>query len=206
MRAMRFALVPFLLLLVIPIAEIATFIAVGGAIGIGWTLLLILITAIIGTALLRAQGMGLVARIQSEVRAGRVPARELTHGLMLLLAGVLLLTPGFVTDAVGFSLFVPPVRDLVWRLARERVTVRMRSGLAGAAMGGTVGAGARGGPFGPNGSRGPFAPRSGTIDLDEDDYRRTDPPTDGTAAPIDGAAPLAHGRPQGPRPDGASRG
>lgn len=181
MPAMRFALLPFLVLLVIPILEIATFIAVGGAIGIGWTLLLILVTAIIGTLLLRTQGMGLVARIQGEIRAGRVPARELVHGLMLLLAGVLLLTPGFVTDAVGFSLFVPPVRDAVWHLVRGRVTTQLRAGMAGVAFGGTGRGGAGRGPFGA-----PFGPGGDTIDLDEDDYRRTDggpPPPDPARRP-----------------------
>ena len=157
------------LLLIVPILEIATFIAVGGAIGIWWTLLMILVTAIIGTMLLRVQGLGLIARMQGEVRAGRVPARELVHGLMLALAGVLLLTPGFVTDAIGFALFVPPLRDAVWQLVRGRVTTSIKAGVASAAMGGMAGAGRR-----PRGGR-------GTIDLDEDDYRRTDPPRDASA-------------------------
>lgn len=145
--------------LVVPILEIACFIAVGGAIGIGWTLLLILVTAVIGTVLLRVQGLGLLARMQGELRAGRVPARELVHGLMLALAGVLLLTPGFVTDAIGFALFVPPLRDAVWNLVRGRVTTTLKAGVASTAMGGM-------------GGRRPGG--RGTIDLDEDDYRRTD--------------------------------
>ena len=184
MRPMRFALIPFLLLLVIPIAEIATFILVGGAIGVGRTLLLILVTAVIGTLLLRAQGMGLIARIQNEVNAGRVPARELVHGLMLLLAGVLLLTPGFVTDAVGFSLFVPPVRDAVWHLVKGRVTTRLRGGFAGV-----------GGAFGGPRPGAPFGSRSGTIDLDEAEYRRTDD-----------AARAGEGEPSMPRHDLAPEG
>ena len=164
------------LLLIVPILEIACFIAVGGAIGIGWTLLLILVTAIIGTWLLRVQGLGLIARMQGELRAGRVPARELVHGLMLALAGVLLLTPGFVTDAVGFALFVPPVRDAVWNLVRGRVTTTLKAGAASAAMGG-MGA----------------TRRRGTIDLDEDDYRRADAPHVGPAG--------SHA----PRPNGTGR-
>ena len=195
-RTMRFALIPFLVLLVIPIAEIATFIAVGGAIGIGWTLLLILVTAIIGTFLLRAQGMGLIARIQNEVRAGRVPARELVHGLMLLLAGVLLLTPGFVTDAIGFSLFVPPVRDAVWQLVRGRVTAQLRQGVAGRAFGGAD-------PFGGRDPRDPPRNRrAGTIDLDEGDYQRTDAVD--PSPPNEPAAPQTAGRdaPNGAPPRG----
>ena len=166
---MRLAIVP-ILLLVVPIAEIATFIAVGGAIGVWWTLLLILVTAIIGTILLRTQGLGLLARIQGEVRAGRVPARELVHGLMLLLAGVLLLTPGFVTDALGFALFVPPLRDAVWTLLRTRVTAQLRTT---AATFGTERSTER------SRGRDPFGrptDRAGTIDLDEAEFQRTDPP------------------------------
>ena len=167
------------LLLIVPILEIACFIVVGGAIGIGWTLLLILVTAVIGTMLLRVQGLGLIARIRGEVRAGRVPAREMVHGLMLALAGVLLLTPGFVTDTVGFALFVPPLRDAVWNLVRGRVTTTLKAGVASAAMGGMKGG--AGGP--PPGRRG-----RGTIDLDEQDYRRTDPTHDAYPdAPADGA-------------------
>lgn len=171
-------------LLVVPLAEIACFIAIGGAIGIGWTLLLILVTAVIGTALLRVQGFGLIERIRGEARAGRVPAREVVHGAMLLVAGVLLLTPGFVTDALGFLLFVPALRDVVWRALRSRIHV-----VAGA-------------PFGTGADRDPFAgadegrrTRSGTIDLDEEDYRRVD---DGEPHSDDGPEPST---PPTPRPD-----
>ena len=163
MSARPLAIVPFLLL-VVPIAEIAAFIAVGQQIGIGWTLLLILVTAVIGTLLLRAQGLGLLARAQGEIAAGRVPARELVHGVMLLVAGVLLLTPGFITDALGFLLFVPPLRDWGWRHLRSRLSLRT---VMGGAMGG-MGAGRM--RRGPDPRRG----GDGTIDLGEEDYRRTD--------------------------------
>lgn len=170
---MPFALVPFLLL-AIPIAEIAVFIAVGGAIGIGWTLLLILVTAVLGTVLLRVQGFELLSRIRAETAAGRLPGRELMHGVMLLVAGVLLLTPGFVTDTIGFSLFVPFVRDAIGRVFARRFTVSV----AGRPV---AGAGARDRKHGTRGEFGepPFGfpfpgsdARSGTIDLSEDEYRR----------------------------------
>lgn len=106
-----------IVLLAVPILEIAVFILVGGRIGIGWTLLLILVTAIIGTMLLRRQGFELLARIREDVNAGRMPARAMAHGVLVIVAGVMLLTPGFVTDAVGFLLFVPAFRDWVWRVA-----------------------------------------------------------------------------------------
>jgi len=123
MVAMPFALIPFLLL-VIPIVEIAAFILIGGQIGIGWTLLMILVTAIIGTIMLRIQGLQLITHIRSEIDAGKVPARALGDGAMLLVAGILLLTPGFVTDGIGFLLFVPPVRSLIWSFLASRITVQ----------------------------------------------------------------------------------
>ena len=119
---MPFALVPFMLL-VIPIVEIATFIAIGGQIGIGLTLLMILVTAIIGTILLRVQGLGLIREIQTKFADGQVPGRALGDGAMIVVAGLLLLTPGFVTDAIGFLLFVPPVRSAIFAFVASRVKV-----------------------------------------------------------------------------------
>ena len=109
---MPFSLIPFLLL-VIPAAEIAVFILVGGQIGVLWTFAAILATAILGSILLRVQGFQIVNRLREETNAGRVPGRELGHGAMILVAGVLLLTPGFVTDALGFLLLVPPLRRVL---------------------------------------------------------------------------------------------
>jgi UPF0716 protein FxsA len=105
---MRFSFIPFLLL-VIPLAEIAAFVVIGGQIGVWATLGMVLLTAAIGSFLLRWQGVGLFNKINTEMRANRVPGRELVHGVMILVAGVLLLTPGFVTDSLGFLLFVPGV-------------------------------------------------------------------------------------------------
>lgn len=119
---MPFSLVPFLLL-AIPIAEIAAFVVIGGQIGVFATLAMIVVTAVIGSILLRVQGFSLIARIQAETDAGRVPGRELVHGVMILVAGVLLLTPGFITDTMGFLLFIPALRDLGWRFLKNRITV-----------------------------------------------------------------------------------
>ena len=119
---MPFAFVPFLLL-VVPIVEIATFIAIGGQIGIALTLLMILVTAIIGTFLLRIQGLSLIQEIQTKVANGEVPGRALGDAAMILVAGILLLTPGFVTDGLGFLLFVPPVRAAIWSFLASRIKV-----------------------------------------------------------------------------------
>ncbi len=137
-------------LLLVPLLEIAAFVVIGGKIGVFATLAMVFVTAVIGSVLLRVQGFGLLKRIQETVDAGQVPERELVHGVMILIAGILLLTPGFVTDALGFLLFVPAIRDLGWRLVRNRIVV---------ATGFSGGANAQ--------SRGSSGP---TIDLDEDDY------------------------------------
>jgi UPF0716 protein FxsA len=160
-----FSFIPFLLL-VIPIAEIAAFIAIGSQIGVVATLLMILVTAVIGSVLLRVQGFGLISRIQSEMQNGRAPTRELIHGVMILVAGVLLLTPGFITDTLGFLLFVPAIRDAAWRFLRSRITI--------------IGAGpARGNRGGFDDGRG-FRPNSPepdpVIDLDAEDYQRDPDP------------------------------
>ena len=97
----------FLILIITPIVEIAVFIQVGGLIGLWPTLAAIVLTALIGTALLRQQGLATLARAQREMAAQRLPVRELFDGICLLLAGALLLTPGFVTDAIGGALLMP---------------------------------------------------------------------------------------------------
>ena len=113
----------FLLLLVVPLVEIAAFVVIGGQIGVATTLLLTLVTAIIGTTLLRRQGLAIVQQIRQELEANRIPARQLADGAMIAVAGILLLTPGFVTDSVGLLLFVPLFRGFVWRQIGMRVNV-----------------------------------------------------------------------------------
>lgn len=103
----------------VPILEIAVFIQVGGYLGLGPTLGLVVLTAVLGAWQLRAQGLATLLRARRQIDRGALPARELFDGACLLVAGALLLTPGFVTDAAGFLLFVPPVRDFLrGRLAR----------------------------------------------------------------------------------------
>lgn len=102
-----------LLFIGIPIIEIAVFIQVGDIIGLWSTIAVVIVTAVIGTALLRQQGLSTLMRAQATMNEGRVPAEELFDGACLLLAGAFLLTPGFVTDSVGFLLFLPPFRKLL---------------------------------------------------------------------------------------------
>lgn len=119
---MPLTLIPFLLL-VVPLAEIATFVIVGGQIGVLPTIGLVLATAVTGTILLRIQGFGVMARIRATMDAGGMPGRDLVHGFMIMAAGLLLLTPGFITDTIGLLLFVPAIRNFAWSVVRERVVV-----------------------------------------------------------------------------------
>ncbi len=119
---MRLSFIP-LLLIAIPLTEITAFVVIGSRIGVVWTLGFVLLSSVIGALLVRWQGFSLIARIRAETAAGRVPSRELAHGAMILMAGVLLIVPGFVTDAIGFLLFMPPVREAAWRAFRSRITV-----------------------------------------------------------------------------------
>ncbi len=110
----------FIVFLVVPLVEIWLLIEVGSVIGAIWTVILVVLTAIIGAALVRAQGLATLSRAQAQLRAGELPAVEMFEGVALIVAGALLLTPGFFTDAVGFTLLVPPLRRWLIRTVVER--------------------------------------------------------------------------------------
>ena len=114
----------FLLFLLVPLIEIALFIQVGGLIGIWWTLAIVILTAIIGTALVRSQGLAVLSKLRGSLEDLRDPTEPLAHGAMILFSGALLLTPGFFTDAVGFALLVPGIRGVIFRFIKDRVVVR----------------------------------------------------------------------------------
>jgi UPF0716 protein FxsA len=76
-----------------------------------------------GSILLRIQGFQVLSKLQEETRAGRMPGRQIVDGVMIMAAGILLLTPGFVTDSLGFLLFVPAIRNLVWAFVASRISV-----------------------------------------------------------------------------------
>jgi len=122
-----------LALVVVPLVEIGVFIAVGGAIGLWPTIAIVVLTALAGTIMLRRQGLATLKRAREALAQQRMPMQELFDGACLLVAGALLLTPGFVTDAVGFVLMVPPLRALiggwVWRLAERSAQARGPGGV-----------------------------------------------------------------------------
>lgn len=113
----------FFAFLTVPLVEIGLFITVGGAIGLWPTLLIVILTAMAGTYLLRSQGSGVLRDLQERMNDLRDPSEPLAHGAMILFAGALLLTPGFFTDAVGLALMVPGVRRWIAAQVRGRINV-----------------------------------------------------------------------------------
>lgn len=112
----------FILLILVPIIEIALFIQIGGAIGLWPSLAIVVITALIGSTLLRRQGLAALANVQGSVAGGQNPMDHLAHGAFIIVAGIVLLTPGFFTDAIGFLLLVPPVRAALIKAGAARMT------------------------------------------------------------------------------------
>ncbi|MEY8828337.1 FxsA family protein [Sedimentitalea sp. XS_ASV28] len=113
----------FLAFLLVPLIEIGLFIQVGGLIGLWPTLAIVVLTAILGTTLVRSQGRVAMGELRSSFAELNDPTEPLAHGAMILVSGALLLTPGFFTDALGFALLMPPVRKAVYRYLRARVQV-----------------------------------------------------------------------------------
>lgn len=113
----------FLLFLAVPLIEIALFIQVGSAIGLAPTLLIVVLTAILGTWLVKNQGAMALSDVKRSFNEVRDPTEPLAHGAMILFSGALLLTPGFFTDTCGFALLIPQVRTAVFNYLRKRVKV-----------------------------------------------------------------------------------
>jgi len=114
----------FLLFVGVPVLEIALFLQVGGWLGMWPTLGIVILTAAVGTVLVRSQGLAQLAKLQNSFQEMRDPTETLAHGAMVLASGLLLLTPGFFTDGVGFALLVPGVRSVILRYVRSKVRVQ----------------------------------------------------------------------------------
>jgi len=125
----------FLLFVGVPIAEIAVFIEAGAAIGVMPTLAIVIATAFAGTWLLRAQGLATFAKAQAAMNEGQVPVEQMVHGLFLAVAGILLLTPGFITDTAGLLLFVPSIRLALGKKILRALMVRGQVHVYGAGPG-----------------------------------------------------------------------
>ncbi len=117
-----------LLFIVVPAVELALLIQVGVRIGTVNTLALIVLTGIVGASLARWQGLGVLRRMQQETAAGRLPTGSIFDGVIILIAGALLITPGILTDAVGFACLVPGTRALMKSYLRRRIEHAVRAG------------------------------------------------------------------------------
>jgi len=142
-----------LLFLVIPVIEIYLLIQIGGYLGAGTTIFLVVFTAVLGAWLLRLQGFSTLRRVQKSMARGEIPAIEMLGGILLLLSGALLLTPGFFTDTIGFLMLLPTIRRglVIWFLSRSNIIKNPFNKGNGSSSNGSNGPN---GPNGPGGSVG----------------------------------------------------
>ncbi len=116
----------FALFIVVPIVELYVIIQVGQAIGIWWTLLLLIADSVLGTWLMRSQGRTAWKRFNEAMAAGRMPAREILDGALIIFGGAFLLAPGFITDAFGLFFLIPPTRAVARRVLVRTFAGRFR--------------------------------------------------------------------------------
>ena len=122
----------FLLFALIPVIELALLVEVGGRIGVAPTIAVVLGTGAAGAWLARSQGLRALQRLQEAVRTAQIPGEEIFDGILILAGGLLLLTPGFLTDILGFCALVPGSRYLLKTLVKSRVRGRMQNPRDGA--------------------------------------------------------------------------
>ena len=111
-----------LLFTVVALAEMAAFIWVGSVIGFGWALGIALVTAVLGSILVRRAGISVWGRFRGKANEGVLPGRELSDGAAILVSGAFLISPGFITDTLGFLLLIPAVRDVIYRNITKRLS------------------------------------------------------------------------------------
>ena len=114
--------------IIVPLLELAVIIQVGQGLGVLPTIGLLLVVSIVGAWLVKFQGLGVMNRIRRQLAAGQMPTDELVNGVLILVAGALMLTPGFITDAVGLSLLFPPSRAVVRRFLAQRFRASVITG------------------------------------------------------------------------------
>ncbi|AKE53019.1 FxsA family protein [Kangiella geojedonensis] len=117
----------FLLFIVLAVAEIYVLLSVGSLIGALPTIGLILLTGIIGVGMLKQQGFSVFARLQEKMRQGQAPAQEMVEGVLLIIAGAFLVTPGFVTDTIGFLWLIPQTREYFAKLLISKGMFKVQS-------------------------------------------------------------------------------
>jgi UPF0716 protein FxsA len=141
----------FAVFMVVPLIEIAFFVIIGNAIGLWPTLAGVLVTAVIGSLVLRMQGMAVFNEIQTQMARGQMPARAMGDAALIGAGGLMLLLPGYFSDLIGILLLLPPVRNLIYAFLKSRIRVVPVAGFSQ-----------------------PQRPQDqpGVIDLDDDDYRQ----------------------------------
>ncbi len=124
-----------LLFLLVPIAELYVIVQVAGSLGVLETIAVLIGISVLGAWLVKREGLGIVARVQREVGSGRLPTDSVVDGFLVLFAGALLMTPGFLTDLMGILLLLPPTRAVIrvaaLRWFRRRAAAAVASGVAG---------------------------------------------------------------------------
>ena len=116
--------------ILMPILELAVLLKLHEVAGLGNTLAIVIITGFVGAFLARAQGIMVLAQIRRDLAEGRMPAPRLMDGVLILIAGVLLITPGLITDTAGFLLLIPAVRSIIRAWLRRKLEEKLRSGPA----------------------------------------------------------------------------
>lgn len=164
-----------LALVIVPLAELAIIIEVGRSIGVAWTIALLLVNSLLGAWLLQREGRRAWSQFRTTLTAGRWPGDEVAQGGLIIFGGALLLTPGFLTDVVGFLCLLPPTRAVASRVLRSRATGGIVGGGAGATSRGATGRRATRSPA--DGDGGPEV-----LDVEVLEVRRDDPDdlTDGS--------------------------
>lgn len=117
-----------LLFICVPVIEIALFMQIGGLVGFWPTISIVLVTAFCGATLVREQGIQTLMSVQNKMQSGQMPAQEIVEGVLLAVAGILLLTPGFLTDFLGFILLFKPSRVMVALKLMQHVKVQTVGG------------------------------------------------------------------------------
>jgi UPF0716 protein FxsA len=117
--------------ILVPLAELYVILKVGDAIGVGWTILLLVADSLLGSLLLRSQGRSVWRRFNTALSEGRMPHREVVDGVLVVFGGAFLITPGFITDVVGLLLLIPPTRALIRPLVVRRLGRRLAVGVVG---------------------------------------------------------------------------
>jgi len=164
------------LFVVVPIVELYVIVQVAGGIGVLQTLGLLVVVSIVGAWLVKAEGLGLIRRVQLKLASGEMPGKELVDGALILFAGALMLTPGFVTDTFGLVLLLPPTRAVVRMFLMKRFAGIADTKAQSMGFGSGFGSASASGPSGPGRRIRVFGFGSPVFDVDGSERSASDQP------------------------------